>query len=65
MFGTFEDRSPELIFSEAPIKLIIGSVSLVAKLIDITTERKSNKETINKYIIAKVIFIPVLRSCTL
>jgi len=33
--GTFAVKSPLLIFSDAVIKLIIGEVSLEAKLIDI------------------------------
>ena len=44
MFGTLAFRSPLLIFSEAPIKLTIGLVSLEAKFIATFTERNRNKE---------------------
>ena len=48
MSGTLALKSPELIFSEAPIKLIIADVNLDAKLIEIIIYKKSNKETISK-----------------
>ena len=62
IFGTLAFKSPELIFSDAPIKFTIGLVSLEAKLIERIIERKRSKETINKYIIPKVILIPVFFS---
>ena len=41
--GTFAFKSPELIFSEAFIKLIIGVVSLEAKLIEIIIDKNKNR----------------------
>ena len=40
-------KSPSLIFSDAPIKLIIGLVSLEAKLIAIIIDKKSSNVTIS------------------
>ena len=57
--GTLTSNVPLLIESEAPIKFIIGFVSLEAKVIAIEVERNNNKVTTIIYIIAKVTFIPV------
>ena len=46
--GTLAFKSPALIFSEAPIKFIIGIVSLEAKLIEIIIARNKNKVTTNR-----------------
>ena len=46
IFSTLASKLPELIFSDAFIKDMIGFVSLDAKSIDITIDKKSNNETI-------------------
>ena len=46
--GTLAFKSPELIFSDALIKFIIGVVNLEAKLIEIITDKKRSNETISK-----------------
>ena len=47
-------------FFDADIKFIIGFVNLLANVIAITIVKNNNNETTIIYIIAKVIFIPVL-----
>ena len=43
--GTFASSSPLLIFSEALIRLTIGLVSLLAKLIAIAVDKNRSKVT--------------------
>ena len=57
--GTFTSKAPLLIESDAPIKLMIGLVSLDAKVIAIDVDKNKSNVTTIIYIIAKVTLIPV------